>query len=129
MTTIQKICKININEKMEVQLDDQMYEKLINDAKIVPLTYKDLADDWRKNSNEWYHAKVVDEDLPVLFYNPYATIYTWTRCKIVVPDGESEEFHVHALVHFKIWDLTPGKRMQGVRETFGKRDIVTIFVN
>lgn len=100
MAAIHKICKVDINEKMDVQLDDDMYEKIINDSKITPLKYKDVAEDWVKSNNEWYHAKVFDEDIPLLLNNPYVTIYTWSRCKMIDASGEND-FHCHALVHFK----------------------------
>ena len=76
----------------------ESYKMLFKD--INPLSYKDVAEDWEKNSNEWYHALIAIEDLPIVLAIPGLKIYAWCRCKLVADDGSEAHFHWHGLVHF-----------------------------
>ena len=42
--------------------EQESYKLLVKD--IQPLSYQDVAEDWEKNSKEWYHALIAIEDLP-----------------------------------------------------------------
>ena len=77
----------------------ESYKMLVKD--INPLSYKDVAEDWQRNSSEWYHALVAIEDLPIVLAIPGLKIYAWCRCKLVADDGSEAHFHWHGLVHFK----------------------------
>ena len=78
--------------------EQESYKVLIKD--IQPLSYKDVAEDWEKNSKEWYHALVAIVDLPIVLAIPDLKIYAWCRCKVVADDGSEAHFHWHGLVHF-----------------------------
>ena len=91
-------------------IDDSMYKKLIRDMKLRPLQYRNIADDWLEDSNEWYHAMVADEDLPIVLAIPSLQIYSWCRCKLVANDNSEAHFHWHALVHFKKQKLESWRR-------------------
>ena len=82
-------------------IDESMYKKLIHGMKLRPLQYENVADDWLEDSNEWYHAMIADEDLPIVLAIPNLQIYSWCRCKLVANDDSEAHFHWHALVHFK----------------------------
>ena len=66
---------------------DEAYKKLIRDHGLTPLTYKDVGEDWERNSKEWYHALIAIEDLPIVLAIPELKIYAWCRCKVVANDG------------------------------------------
>lgn len=66
-----------------------------------PLSYKDIAEDWERNSLEWYHALVAIKDLPIVLAIPGLKVYAWCRCKLVANDGSEAHFHWHGLVHFQ----------------------------
>ena len=46
--------------------NDTSYTKLIQTMELKPLTYQDVANDWSSNGNEWYHAKIAIQDLPIV---------------------------------------------------------------
>ena len=77
----------------------ESYKMLVKD--INPLSYKDVAEDWERNSSEWYHALVAIEDLPIVLAIPDLRIYAWCRCKLVADDGSEAHYHWHGLVHFQ----------------------------
>ena len=79
---------------------DEAYKKLIRDYALTPLTYKDVGEDWERNSKEWYHALIAIEDLPIVLAIPELKIYAWCRCKVVESDGSEAHLHWHGLVHF-----------------------------
>ena len=78
--------------------EEKAYKELIKDT--VPLSYKDVAEDWEKNPKEWYHALIAIEDLPIVLAIPELRIYAWCRCKLVADDKSEGHFHWHGLVHF-----------------------------
>ena len=78
--------------------EEKAYKELIKD--IVPLSYKDVAEDWEKKPKEWYHALIAIEDLPIVLAIPELRIYAWCRCKLVADDKSEGHFHWHGLVHF-----------------------------
>ena len=78
--------------------EENSYKELIKDT--VPLSYKDVAEDWEKKSKEWYHALIAIEDLPIVLAIPELRIYAWCRCKLVADDKSEGHFHWHGLVHF-----------------------------
>ena len=84
--------------------NQESYKLLVKDMK--PLAYKDVAEDWEKNSKEWYHALISDVDLPIILAIPDLKIYAWCRCKLVADDGSEGHFHWHGLVHF------PNRKME-----------------
>ena len=88
--------------------EENSYKALVKDMK--PLSYKDVADDWEKNSSEWYHALISIEDLPIVLAIPNLKVYAWCRCKVVADDGSEAHFHWHGLVHFPIGKLKSWKR-------------------
>ena len=81
--------------------DDAGYKELICKMQLEPLTYKEIAGDWEKRPEEWYHAMIAIEDLPIVLAIPSLKIYSWCRCKVVADDGSEGHFHWHGLVHFK----------------------------
>ena len=87
------------------EVADASYVNLIRKMELKPLTYRDVANDWEMNGNEWYHAMIAIEDLPIVLAIPNLKIYAWCRCKVVADDSSEGHFHWHGLVHF-----TEGKR-------------------
>ena len=59
--------------------NDEAYKKLIRNYELTPLSYKDIAEDWERNSSEWYHALIAIEDLPTVLAIPDLRIYAWCR--------------------------------------------------
>ena len=90
--------------------NDEAYKKLIRNYELTPLSYKDVAEDWERNSSEWYHALIAIEDLPTVLAIPGLRIYAWCRCKVVASDGSEAHLHWHALVHFQTRKLTAWRR-------------------
>ena len=78
--------------------EQESYKLLVKD--IQPLSYQDVAEDWEKNSKEWYHALITIADLPIVLAIPDLKIYAWCRCKLMADDGSGAHFHCHGLVHF-----------------------------
>ena len=96
---------------------DEAYEKLIRDHFLTPLSYKDVAEDWERNSKEWYHALIAIEDLPIVLVIPELKIYAWCRCKVVANDGSEAHLHWHGLVHF------PKRKLKSWREQARRVDV------
>ena len=90
--------------------DDAAYKMLMKELDMKPLTYETVAKDWDDNDNEWYHALVAIEDLPVVLAIPNLNVYAWCRCKLVADDGSEAHFHWHGLVHFTSGKLESWKR-------------------
>ena len=84
----------------EHEFNDASYAKLIQSMKLKPLSYHDVANDWSKNTTEWYHAMIAIQDIPIVLAIPNFKIYAWCRCKVVADDGSEDHFHWHGLVHF-----------------------------
>ena len=80
--------------------NDEAYKKLLRDMELKPLSYNDVAKDWMANDQEWYHALIAIEDLPIVLAIPNLQIYAWCRCKLVADDGSEAHLHWHGLVHF-----------------------------
>ena len=89
---------------------DEAYKKLIRDHGLTPLTYKDVGEDWERNSKEWYHALIAIEDLPIVLAIPELKIYAWCRCKVVANDGSEAHLHWHGLVDFPTRKLQSWKQ-------------------
>ena len=106
--------------------EQEPYKLLVKD--IQPLSYQDVAEDWEKNSKEWYHALIAIEDLPIVFAIPDLKIYAWCRCKVMADDGSEAHFHWHGLVHFpkrklrswKMQCLRVGVKFSSSKNTFKK---------
>ena len=96
--------------------EQESYKLLVKD--IQPLSYQDVAEDWEKNSKEWYHALISIADLPIVLAIPDLKIYAWCRCKVVADDGSEAHFHWHGLVHFPKRKLVSWK-MQCRRDGIG----------
>ena len=88
--------------------EKKSYKELVKDMN--PLSYKNVAEDWEKNPNEWYHALVGIVDLPIVLAIQDLRIYAWCRCKLVADDGSEDHFHWHGLVHFQDRKLASWKR-------------------
>ena len=80
--------------------DDVAYKTLMSEMDMEPLTYEAVAKDWDSNSNEWYHALIAIEDLPIVLAIPDLKAYAWRQCKLVDDDGSEVHYHWHRLVHF-----------------------------
>ena len=78
--------------------EENSYKMLVKDMNT--LSYKEVAEDWEKNSKEWYYALIAIADLPIVLAIPDLRIYAWCRCKVVADDGSEAHFHWHGLVHF-----------------------------
>ena len=89
---------------------EKAYKKMIHDYALTPLSYKDVAEDWERNGNEWYHALIAIEDLPTVLAIPELRIYAWCRCKVVANDGSEAHLHWHGLVHFPTRKLYSWKK-------------------
>ena len=103
--------------------DDAGYKKLLREMQLEPLTYKEIADDWEAKADEWYHAIITIEDLPIVLAIPNLKIYAWCRCKLVADNGSEAHFHWHGLVHFTRSKLRCWKtqsRRCGIRFTSSK---------
>lgn len=108
--------------------DDAGYKKLLRQMQLESLTYKDVADDWQAKVDEWYHAIIAIEDLPIVLAIPNLKIYAWCRCKLVADNGSEAHFHWHGLVHFtksklKCWKTQSrrcGIRFASSKNTFKK---------
>jgi len=77
------------------------YQELIRKMQLEPLTYEEIASDWKKRSEEWYHVMIAINDLPIVLAIPNLKIYSWCRCKLVADDGSEDHFHWHGLVHYE----------------------------
>ena len=44
---------------------DMEYKQLLSSLKLEPKTYKCVADDWEAKQEEWYHALISIDDLPI----------------------------------------------------------------
>ena len=86
-------------QRWSTDKEEASYKVLVKEMK--PLAYNDIAEDWEKNSKEWYHALISIEDLPIVLAIPGLKIYAWCRCKLVADDGSEAHFHWHALAHFE----------------------------
>ena len=108
---------------MESTADDAGYKKLLREMQLEPLTYKDIAGDWDVKPDEWYHAIIAIEDLPIVLAIPNLKIYAWCRCKLVADNGSEAHFHWHGLVHFtrsKLRSWKTQSRRCGIRFTSSK---------
>ena len=57
--------------KMDFQgNDDAAYKSLMSEMDMKPFTYEAVAKDRDSNPNEWYHALVAIEDLPIVLAIP-----------------------------------------------------------
>ena len=45
---------------------DKAYKELIRQMAVMPRSYEVVASDWEKNANEWYHALIAIENLPIV---------------------------------------------------------------
>ena len=91
-------------------VEDEAYKNLLRDEKLETRSYEDVARDWEQNSNQWFHALIAIEDLPIVLAIPNMTIYAWCRCKVVEEDGSEAHFHWHGLVHFNTGRLDSWRR-------------------
>ena len=49
---------------------DADYKQLLKSMQLEPKTYKCIADDWDVKQEEWYHALISIEDLPIILAIP-----------------------------------------------------------
>ena len=89
---------------------DASYINLIRKMELKPLTYHDVANDWEKNGNEWYHAMIAIEDLPIVLAIPNLNIYAWCRCKVVA-------------------DMAPKVILQKLNVKAGERKLIVLVSN
>ena len=90
--------------------DDAAYKSLMSEIDMKPLTYEAVAKDWDSNPNEWYHALVAIEDLPIVLAIPDLKAYAWCQRKLVADDGSETHYHWHGLAHFPSRKLGSWKR-------------------
>ena len=90
--------------------EDAGYKTLMASMKLRPLTYKEVAVDWKVRPDEWFHAMIAVEDLPIVLSIPNLRIYAWYRCKLVENYGSEAHYHWHGLVHFSVGKFTSWKR-------------------
>ena len=90
--------------------DDAPYKSLMREMDMKLLTYEAVAKDWDSNPNEWYHALIVIEDLPIVLAILDLKAYAWCQCKLVADDGSEADCHWHGLVHFSSRKLGSWKR-------------------
>ena len=88
----------------------ESYKTLLRSMQLEPSTYKDVADDWEAKPDEWYHALIAIEDLPIVLSIPNLKLYAWCRCKLVADDGSEDHYHWHGLVHFTSGKLRSWRR-------------------
>ena len=60
--------------------DDVAYKTLMDELDMKPLTYEAVAKDWDNNPDEWYHALIAIENLPIVLATPDLKVYAWCRC-------------------------------------------------
>ena len=85
--------------------DDAAYRSLMSEMDMKPLTYEAATKDWDSNPNEWYHALVTIEDLPIVLAIPDLKAYAWCQCNLVANDGSEAHYHWHPLSKSKAWKL------------------------
>ena len=90
--------------------DNEAYKTLLRTMQLKPLTYKEIANDWETRLDEWYHALIAIEDLPIVLAIPNFKVYAWCRCKLVADDGSEDHYHWHGLVHFPSGKLKSWRR-------------------
>ena len=90
--------------------DDAAYKTLMSEMDMKPLTYDAVAKDWDSNPNEWYHALIAIEDLPIVLAISDLKAYAWCQCKLLADDGSEARYHLHGLVHFPSRKLGSWKR-------------------
>jgi len=49
-------------------VEDETYKNLLRDVKMETRSYEDVARDWETNANEWFHALIAIEDLPIVLW-------------------------------------------------------------
>ena len=64
--------------------DDEAYKTLIRSMQMRPLTYKNVADDWETRPDEWYHALIAIEDLPIVLAIPNLKVYARRRVNLLL---------------------------------------------
>ena len=89
---------------------DAAYKSLMSEMDMKPLLYEAVAKDWDSNSNEWYHALVAIEDLPIVLAISDLKAYAWCQCKLVADDDSEAHYHWHGLVYFPSRKLGSWKR-------------------
>ena len=62
------------------------------------LDYKEIARDWESRNDEWYHALISIDDLPIVLSIPNLKVYAWCRCKLIGTDGTEAHHHQNLLV-------------------------------
>ena len=77
-----------------------------------------MADDWEVKQDEWYHALISINDLPIILAIPDLKIYAWCRCKLVASDKSEDHFHWHGLVHF------PKRKLESWRRQARRKGIL-----
>ena len=89
---------------------DAADKALMREMNMKSLTHEAVAKDGGNNQNEWYHALITIEDLPILLALPDLKVYVWYRFKHVADGGSEPHFHWHGLVHFPNGELESWKR-------------------
>ena len=95
------------------------YETMVEN--IQPLSFREIVDDWEKNSEEWYHATLAIEDLPLVLAEPDLEIYAWCRCDVSSEDSTHSQWH--GLLHFPKRNYTSWKihlHSKGIKFTSSK---------
>ena len=88
---------------------DEEYQKLLESMEMKTLDYEEIARDWESRNDEWYHALISIDDLPIVLSIPNLKVYAWCRCKLIGTDGTEAHHHWHGLVHFSSGKLASWK--------------------
>ena len=73
------------------------------------MDYEEIARDLESRNDEWYHALISIDDLPIVLSIPNLKVYAWCRCKLIGTDGTEAHHHWHGLVHFSSGKLASWK--------------------
>ena len=108
-----RLSQINVGKVAEYLLNQL---KSLKSMQLEPKTYKCIFDDWDVKQEEWYHALISIEDLPIILAIPDLKIYAWCRCKVVARDNSEDHLHWHGLVHFPKIKLDSWRRQATRKE-------------
>ena len=59
---------------------DEEYQKLLESMEMKVFDYEEIANDLESKNNEWYHAPINIDDLPIVFSIPNLKVYACCRC-------------------------------------------------
>ena len=88
---------------------DGEYQKLMESMEMKTLDYEEIARGWESRNDEWYHALISIENLPIVLSIPNLKVYAWCRYKLIGNDRVEAHHHWHGLVHFSSGNLASWK--------------------